>query len=390
MPLGLSDLLDSDMEATNYVHENSLISTASDEAQMAGRKAAVVKRVKKRKCVTMPKRKPVVRPQSNHLGERDAPTASRKRKAMVEDVDENSFIEVQPRTDIKKQHNHDHRDIRSKPRGRSKTKKPIALEEGDDDDDDEEEEEEVVERVQSNFAPVKAGRPIPRPQLVTESGSARKKMRAEVTEHARNHASSETSKSDSELRRRLGEITRKCEAIDLKYRKLKDVGIHEATNNVERMRKQCENITEASNRLVTSLKKELAAQALLVAESKKHEQCAQKYEEEVKRLQTENRDAASQLTTAHQEIKALQVKLATLKASAADFKVPAPATKSASTQKTLIVASGNDVAQIAQLKVDLYGDLTGLIVRSVKKTEEGDTYDCIQTGRNGSKYSCHG
>jgi Chromosome segregation protein Csm1/Pcs1 len=41
------------------------------------------------------------------------------------------------------------------------------------------------------------------------------------------------------------------------------------------------------------------------------------------------------------------------------------------------------------LKEDMYSDLTGLIIRGVKRTEGGDAYDCIQTGRNGSKYSHH-
>jgi hypothetical protein len=47
---------------------------------------------------------------------------------------------------------------------------------------------------------------------------------------------------------------------------------------------------------------------------------------------------------------------------------------------------GVGAGQAAQLKEDLYGDLTGLIIRGVKREGEDDTYDCIQTGRNGSKY----
>jgi len=42
-------------------------------------------------------------------------------------------------------------------------------------------------------------------------------------------------------------------------------------------------------------------------------------------------------------------------------------------------------SQAAQLKEDLYSDLTGLIIRGVKRDAEDDVYDCIQTGRNGSK-----
>jgi hypothetical protein len=40
--------------------------------------------------------------------------------------------------------------------------------------------------------------------------------------------------------------------------------------------------------------------------------------------------------------------------------------------------------QAAQMKEDLYSDLTGLIVRSVKRDAREDVYDCLQTGRNGS------
>jgi len=43
----------------------------------------------------------------------------------------------------------------------------------------------------------------------------------------------------------------------------------------------------------------------------------------------------------------------------------------------------------AQLKEDLYGDLTGLIVRGVKRDGAEDIYDCIQTSRNGSMYPLH-
>lgn len=40
---------------------------------------------------------------------------------------------------------------------------------------------------------------------------------------------------------------------------------------------------------------------------------------------------------------------------------------------------------IENLKEDLYSDLTGLMIRNVKRLDDEDVYDCIQTGRNGSK-----
>jgi hypothetical protein len=42
---------------------------------------------------------------------------------------------------------------------------------------------------------------------------------------------------------------------------------------------------------------------------------------------------------------------------------------------------------IEKLKEDLYSDLTGLIIRNVKRLDDEDVYDCIQTGRNGCKFS---
>lgn len=56
--------------------------------------------------------------------------------------------------------------------------------------------------------------------------------------------------------------------------------------------------------------------------------------------------------------------------------------------RTIMVGSAEaaQAAQIALLKEDLYSDLTGLILRGVERGDESDVYDCIQTGRNGSKY----
>jgi len=43
-------------------------------------------------------------------------------------------------------------------------------------------------------------------------------------------------------------------------------------------------------------------------------------------------------------------------------------------------------AALAKHKVDLYSDLTNLVILGVKKNEDdADIYDCLQTGRNGSK-----
>ena len=46
------------------------------------------------------------------------------------------------------------------------------------------------------------------------------------------------------LRRRLGEMTQKFEALELRYQSLKDVGVTEAESNFERFKKQVEENTK--------------------------------------------------------------------------------------------------------------------------------------------------
>jgi hypothetical protein len=43
-------------------------------------------------------------------------------------------------------------------------------------------------------------------------------------------------------------------------------------------------------------------------------------------------------------------------------------------------------AVTAKLKEDLYADLSGLIIRAVKREDDANVYDCLQTGRNGSRF----
>ncbi|KAK9327070.1 chromosome segregation protein Csm1/Pcs1-domain-containing protein [Lipomyces starkeyi] len=48
-----------------------------------------------------------------------------------------------------------------------------------------------------------------------------------------------------------------------------------------------------------------------------------------------------------------------------------------------VAASGGSSA-IAQLKEDLFSDLSGLIIRDVRVEDDKTVYDCLQTGRNGA------
>jgi len=413
---GISDLLDSDMETNNFIDENSLISSVSDATSI---RAAATKKPKKRKCVTMPKK-----PRANSAATSEPkPTSkkpSAKRKvtdAEDDNADENEAAEIEPpkpknRVKQSKKSSEVSVDLPPKPARTRKPKKEVVQ------DDIAEEEEPVPSPVvvRSNFAhtkttksvpkPVKAtkAKPAPRsrPEVIPDAGEdeddiilqepPRKRMRTESLvrqqpAYRRPAGSlSDTERADPTLRRRLGDITRKYENVDLRYRNLKDVAISEASANVEKLRKQCEAITEASNKLVTSLKKELTMQAPLAQKARKLEKDAQTQDSEATKLRAANKDMSTTLAAAQTEIKSLQAKLAVARATPAPAEVKPPPTIS----KAVVpikhgVMNSSESEKISQLKIDLYGDLTGLIIRSVKQADDGDTYDCIQTGRNGSK-----
>ena len=103
---------------------------------------------------------------------------------------------------------------------------------------------------------------------------------------------------------------------------------------------------------------------------------------------------STSLSEAQNENKALQAKLANSRSASAaadsvvGTKTPGSALRGKTpAQRTIMVGSAEaaQAAQVAQLKEDLYSDLTGLILRGVERKDESDVYDCIQTGRNGSE-----
>ena len=84
-----------------------------------------------------------------------------------------------------------------------------------------------------------ASRAIERPRALSRS-------RQEPQYWRRPGSASDTERAggDPNLRRKLGDITKKFENVDLKYRNLKEIGIAEANANVEKLRTQCEATTQ--------------------------------------------------------------------------------------------------------------------------------------------------
>lgn len=198
--------------------------------------------------------------------------------------------------------------------------------------------------------------------------------------------------SDANLRRKLGDMTRKFESADQKYRKLRDVGIGEANANIERMRKECEASTLASNELIVSLKEELKMHLPAAQEARQLQEDLKDLTTEIQNYKSTVVQLESSLAIAQNEVKSLSAKLAAARNSTNSnepntAKPPGSAIKNISQARTTTTGGVEPAlpVQVAQLKEDLYSDLTGLIVRGVKRAEAGDVYDCIQTGRNGSE-----
>ena len=417
---GIADLIDSDMEnAAGFIDENSILSSAADVSDADQQSETNrTKNTKKRHRVTMPKSKTrVTKPVNEARVKKTTKKANTtKRKALEEKVNGTSGD-----TDLVESVETEITQAKKPGKPKSQAIRPSSPE-------DEREGLEIDQTplaTRSNFAQTKKGAPkvtarpaapkvhkaiqkskptsanmeVERADPVEVSELAplpqprpRARIRDESTVRRRAGSASDTERVDPNLRRRLGDMTRKFENVDLKYHNLREVGIHEANANVDKLRRQCEATTHASNELIVSLKKELAAHLPATSECRKLKKELLSRETELSELKARDAEVSSSLSAAQNEIKALQAKLAASRSASVaaeplTSKTPGNVTKGPPTSRTVMVGSTEaaQAAQVAQMKEDLYSDLTGLIIRGVRRTDKGDTFDCIQTGRNGSK-----
>lgn len=144
----------------------------------------------------------------------------------------------------------------------------------------------------------------------------------------------------------------------------------------------------AATQLISELKVELAAQTALAKESEELRKQLEASEVKAENLEGNIETLNSSLSEAEAEIKTLSNKLAAVRSGNANPRVPGSAIKASGPANRTAQAEAAHAAQaIAQAKENLYADMTGLIMRGVKQEEIGDTFDCIQTGRNGSKFN---
>ena len=423
---GISSLIDTDMEdSTHLLDENMIISSASEREAPQKKAAPPVaddKPIHKAKAV--PRKPKAVK--GNGARKPPGKATATKRKAFEEQVNgetqpatKKSFTAIVAQSDDELERStgveESKQEAKRNPRRKAKPKKD-ALQDADESDRSPifvqpTQLEDAFKRPKT--AP-KAMTTDPQPAVTEPDGipevqaicspqrpvkkgvrsTSRPRQENVFRRRAGSASDTERAGGDPSLRRKLGDVTRKFENIDLKYRNLKDVGISEANANMEKLRKECEATTAASIELVASLKEELAMQMPLAHEARQLQAELQSSKNDANTYRSTVSVLETSLATAQNEIKALQARLAAARSSASSMesattKTPGSAMKNSSQLRTVMVGSAEtaQAAQTAQLKEDLYSDLTGLIIRNVKRTAEGDAYDCIQTGRNGSKYS---
>lgn len=199
---------------------------------------------------------------------------------------------------------------------------------------------------------------------------------------------------DPELRRQLNDLTRKYEDLQLKHEGLQEIGKNQADTNFERLKRASDQKAKDANELIASLKKELSEVRKNTSSSSSESIGLQKQITTLttanEKLIAERDDLKSRLQVSQNEVKSMDAKLIAARQQISNSAAEAKAQEAASKKLNNNVAMpGNigDSAKEAKMKENLYADLTGLLIRAVKRKEGEDEYDCLQTGRNGSESS---
>nr|OQO32052.1 hypothetical protein B0A51_00590 [Rachicladosporium sp. CCFEE 5018] len=214
-------------------------------------------------------------------------------------------------------------------------------------------------RASARATSVTAGYPAPRDRSNSASGTERERRGG-----------------DPQLRRQLNDMTRKYENLSLKYQNLQALGSSNAETNFEKLKRASDEKARSAEALIESLRKEVAelkkagkGSGVSAAEEKavvKEREKAERLEKENAELRTRVAESSAEVKAHVNEVKALEAKVAAASAARA---VPVNAT---------------EAMRDAKMKENLYADMTGLLIRNIKRRDEGDEYDCLQTGRNGT------
>ncbi|KAF2824108.1 hypothetical protein CC86DRAFT_447072 [Ophiobolus disseminans] len=228
--------------------------------------------------------------------------------------------------------------------------------------------------------------PPPRPSA--RRAQAQPSRARQTSAGARRAGSASDSERDPVLRRKVGDLTRKLESMTVKYEKLKEAATAGKESNFDQLKRRTEQTAKDQEAVIKTLKQQVSDLQSRISDlaSMKKELAA--LSKENARLTAEAKKLTESLTTSQNESKTLSNKLAAARSSVQPEtkNVPGSAVKSRSNGIVLPgTAEAAKEAVLVKQKVDLYSDLTNLVVLSMKKNEyDDDVYDCLQTGRNGT------
>lgn len=189
-------------------------------------------------------------------------------------------------------------------------------------------------------------------------------------------------------------MTRKHENLSLKYENLQEVGEKSAQANFDKLKRATDDKAKTAAELIASLRKEVAEarkptkvdtseNAALQKQINALTASNEKLASENKELKAKAQAAQSDAKAAQNETKSMEAKLAAARAEVTAQEAKA---KGAAAARN-VPANTSEALKEAKMKENLYSDLTGLLIRNVKRKEGEDEFDCLQTGRNGSKYT---
>ena len=149
-----------------------------------------------------------------------------------------------------------------------------------------------------------------------------------------------------------------------------------------------------ANDLIASLKKELSdlrkSSSSGTAENARMQSQIASLQSENEKTQSQTKTLQTSLLESQNEVKALTAKLEAARKTASSVtetaKAPGSAIKNRDNYSRSQLVGNLDSTKQAALREELYRDLTGLIINSIKRKDGEDEYSCIQTGRNGSTY----
>ncbi|KAF2125225.1 hypothetical protein P153DRAFT_426193 [Dothidotthia symphoricarpi CBS 119687] len=205
----------------------------------------------------------------------------------------------------------------------------------------------------------------------------------------RRAGSASDSERDPALRRKVGDLNKKLEAMTVKYEALRDAATSGRESNFDQLKKRTDQTAKDQDTVIKALRSQLSDLHSRTADLTAMKQQIASLTKETTRLDADNKKLSSALTTAHSESKALSHKLAAARQPTDSSSKPAVPGSAMKPRSTGVVLPGTveaaKEAQLAKQKVDLYSDLTNLVVLGMRRNDDDeDVYDCLQTGRNGT------